>query len=130
LSWYLDSSAILKFIFEEKERAALLKLLISSSFTSTISRIEVKQTVNRVLPSSLNLAEKELSKIELVPIAQPILSMAENFSAAVSLRTLDAIQIASVLHLGKAVAGLISYDKQMITNAKALGINVIHPGMK
>lgn len=130
MSWYLDSSAILKLIFDEKERAALLKVLTSSSFTSTISRIEIKRTVNRVLPSSLNLAEKELSKIELVPIAQSILSMAENFPTTVTLRSLDSLHVASVLFLNGSVEGLISYDKQMITNATALGIKVIHPGMK
>lgn len=130
MSWYLDSSAILKLIFDEKERAALLKVLTSSSFTSTISRIEIKRTVNRVLPSSSNLAEKELSKIELVPIAQSILSMAENFPTTVTLRSLDSLHVASVLFLNGSVEGLISYDKQMITNATALGIKVIHPGMK
>jgi hypothetical protein len=35
-----------------------------------------------------------------------------------------------VLSLEGAVEGLITYDKQMIANAKLLGINVISPGMK
>ena len=128
--WYLDSSAILKLILEEKERPALLKILTTSSVSSRISRIEVKRTVARVSPSSLIIAEEELAKIDSIPISVPILNIAENFPTQISLRTLDAIQVASVLNLGKAVEGLISYDRQMISNAKALGINVIHPGMK
>ena len=90
----------------------------------------MKRTVSRVSPSSLLIAEEELAKIDSIPMSFPILNIAENFSSDITLRTLDAIHVATVMSLEGSIKGLITYDKQMIANAKALGINVIHPGMK
>lgn len=130
MSWYLDSSAILKIVLKEKERSELLKTLTTRSISSRIARVEVKRTVSRVSPLSLVIAEEELAKIDSIPMSFPILSIAENFPSDITLRTLDAIHIATVMSLEGSIEGLITYDKQMIANAKALGINVIHPGMK
>ena len=59
-----------------------------------------------------------------------ILSSAEDFPESITLRSLDSIQIATVIFLNKSVEGVITYDKQMIKNAKELGITVVSPGMK
>ena len=59
-----------------------------------------------------------------------ILSSAENFPESITLRSLDAIQIATVIFLDKTVDGVVTYDKVMIKNAKELGIKVASPGMK
>ncbi|CAB5058297.1 unannotated protein [freshwater metagenome] len=59
-----------------------------------------------------------------------ILSSAENFPESITLRSLDAIQIATVIFLDKSIEGVVTYDKQMIENAKKLGLKVISPGMK
>ena len=130
MSWYLDSSAILKTIFDEKERSALLETLTSQSTSSRISLLEVRRTVMRLAPTKLVEANQELKKLNLSPLSNSILTIAESFLSNVTLRTLDAIHVASVLSLEGAVEGLITYDKQMIANAKLLGINVISPGMK
>lgn len=130
MSWYLDSSAILKLILDEKERVSLLKELGGKSVTSRISRVEVKRTVTRLAPEHLVLAHSELEKIEFFPASIGVLNIAEGFTSKVTLRTLDAIHVATVIFLGSAIEGLISYDKQMIKNAKELGIKVISPGMK
>jgi predicted nucleic acid-binding protein len=55
---------------------------------------------------------------------------AENFSSEITLRTLDAIHVATVMSLEGSIQGLITYDKQMAANAQLLGIKVISPGMK
>lgn len=130
MSWYLDSSAILKAIFDEKERTELLKVLTSQSISSRISRVEVRRTAARLAPTKADVVNRELEKINFVPISNAILLTAENFPSDISLRTLDAIQVATAMSLEGSINGLITYDKQMIVNAKALGINVIHPGMK
>ena len=129
MSWYLDSSAILKTIFDEKERPDLLRFLNSQSTSSRLSKIEVRRTVARLVPTKTAEVNLELDKINFLPISNPILMAAENFSSEITLRTLDAIHIATVMSLEGSIEGLITYDRQMIANAKLLGIKVISPGM-
>jgi predicted nucleic acid-binding protein len=130
LSWYLDSSAILKTIFDEQERPDLLRFLNSQSTSSRLSKIEVRRTVARLVPTKTAEVNLELDKINFLPISNPILMAAENFSSEITLRTLDAIHIATVMSLEGSIEGLITYDRQMIANAKLLGIKVISPGMR
>lgn len=130
MSWYIDSSAILKLILDESERKALVKFLKAPSVTSRISRVEVKRTVNRLAPEHLELAYSELEKLDYFPISTSVLNVAESFDQSITLRTLDAIQVATALYLGESIEGLISYDAQMLKNAKKLGLKVISPGMK
>jgi len=56
--------------------------------------------------------------------------VAENFAPEITLRTLDAIHVATVMSLEGTIEGLITYDKQMVRNAQLLGIKVLSPGMK
>ena len=130
MSWYLDSSAILKTIFDEKERPELLRLLTSQSTSSRLSRVEVRRTVARLAPTNVIEVNRELEKINFLPISDAILLVAENFSPDITLRALDAIHVATVMSLEGSIEGLITYDKQMVTNAQLLGIKVISPGMK
>jgi predicted nucleic acid-binding protein len=130
LSWYIDSSAILKLILDESERKSLVKFLKSPSVTSRVSRVEVKRTVNRLAPEHLELAFSELEKLDYFPISTSVLNVAESFDQSITLRTLDAIQVATALYLGESIEGLISYDAQMLKNAKKLGLKVVSPGMK
>jgi predicted nucleic acid-binding protein len=130
LSWYLDSSAILKLILSETESKALISFLSEETMTSTISRVEVVRTLNRMYPLSVTKGKEILSKFLLTPMNPAILSSAENFPEAITLRSLDAIQVATVIFLDKSIQGLITYDKAMIANAKLLGIKVLSPGLK
>jgi len=130
LSWYLDSSAILKFVFAEPERPALVKALISPAISSELARLEVKRAVYRMQPKNIALANEELARISFVMVSNQVLKIAEAFTANVSLTTLDSIHVATVLTLGKKVDGIITYDKQMIANAEKMGIKVLSPGLK
>ncbi len=130
MSWYLDSSAILKTIFDEQERPDLLRFLNSQSTSSRLSKIEVRRTVARLVPTKTAEVNLELDKINFLPISNPILMAAENFSSEITLRTLDAIHIATVMSLEGSIEGLITYDRQMIANAKLLGMKVVSPGMR
>ena len=107
-----------------------MKEIKASAVTSKISRVEVKRAVTRLAPDDLLLAENELAKITMMEMSEIVLRIAEGFSSNVTLRTLDAIHVATVLVLGKSIEGLITYDKQMIRNAKELGITVLSPGVK
>ena len=130
MSWYADSSALLKLLIIENESVALTDFIDFTIKSSVLTRVEVIRTLDRIAPEKITEAQKILDGIDLTPVNPTILSMAENFTPSISLKSLDAIHVASVLFLGTAVEGLISYDKQMIKNAKELGIKVVSPGMK
>ena len=130
MSWYIDSSAILKLIFTEKETSDLDKVMTNQMITSTLTRVEVKRAVNRISPDKLVVANDVLAQIKYTELDSQTLALAEAFTPSVTLRTLDAIHVASVLRIPDAVTGIISYDKQMVTNARKMGINVLSPGAK
>ena len=130
MSWYLDSSAVLKLLIDEKESKPLVNFIDFVVKTSVLTRVEIIRTLKRIAPEKVSEGQEILNKMDIIPLSNGITSMAENFSSTVTLRSLDSLHVASVLFLNGSVEGLVTYDRQMISNAKALGINVIHPGMK
>lgn len=130
ISYYLDSSAILKLIIKEAESDSLRKFINTKVITSAISRVEVIRTLSLNDESLIIAGQMVLEKFELMPLSRPILTIAENFSSQITLRSLDALQVASVIFLSPMVKSLITYDKNMIKNTKALGISVVSPGIK
>ena len=130
MSWYLDSSAILKYVFAEPERPAMVKALTSQAISSELARLEVKRAVFRINPKDIELANEELSRINFVSISNQVLTVAESFTGSVTLATLDAIHVATAITLGHQIEGIITYDKQMIANAAVMGIKVLSPGAK
>ncbi|HUW87194.1 MAG TPA: type II toxin-antitoxin system VapC family toxin [Candidatus Paceibacterota bacterium] len=127
MNWYLDSSAILKLIFQEDESNALVRTITDQCVTSSISRIEVIRIVQRTNPGSLGFAREELSKLILVPISEAVIRIAESFAGLTTLRSLDAIHVASALLVQNSIGGLITYDMTMARNARELGLVVQSP---
>ena len=130
MSWYLDSSAILKYVFAEPERPAMIKALTSQAISSELARLEVKRAVFRINPKDIDLTNEELSRINFVSISNQVLNVAESFTGSVTLATLDAIHVATAITLGHQIEGIITYDRQMISNAAVMGIKVLSPGAK
>ena len=130
MSWYIDSSAILKLLISENESIALAQFLDAPTKTSAISRVEVIRSLNRISPEKIAEGQAALYRFEMIPVSSSILSLAENFPAVITLKSLDAIHVATVVFLNKTIRGLITYDKAMIKNVKELGIKVVSPGMK
>lgn len=130
MSWYLDSSAILKYVFVEPERPAMVKALTSQAISSELARLEVKRAVYRINPKDIALANEELSRVNFVSISNQVLTVAESFTGSVTLATLDAIHVATAISLGNQIEGIITYDKQIVTNAGLMGIKVLSPGAK
>jgi len=130
LSWYLDSSAILKLLIAEKESAALTNFINFTIESSVLTKVEVIRALNKIAPEKTADAKEILAGIDVTPLNSAVLSIAEHFNSSITLRSLDALHVATVIFLEKTVEGLLTYDKQMIANAKLLGIKTISPGMK
>jgi uncharacterized protein len=128
--WYIDSSAIIKLIRLEKESAALIKKLPSGLIASRISRIEVTRTIIRYEPDLLDATYDVLADIQMVPVEDAIITIAENLPQFIDLRSLDSLHIASALSIKNVLEGVITYDKEMVKAAVALGFKTLSPGMK
>jgi predicted nucleic acid-binding protein len=125
--YYLDASAILKLIIEEKETVKLERFISGKNCTSKISRIEVMRVINCAIPEAAESAQRTLSKFDYVNVSEPVIRIAESFLGLPSLRSLDSIHVASALSVSNEIEGIISYDKKMISNAQSLGLTVHTP---
>ena len=128
--WFIDSSAIIKLIKPEKESAALIKKLPNGLIASRISRVEVTRTIIRHEPDLLDATYDVLADIQMVPVEDPIITIAENLPQFIDLRSLDSLHIASALSIKNVLKGIITYDKEMVKAAVALGFKTLSPGMK
>ena len=128
--WYMDSSAIIKLIKPEKESATLIKKLPPSLITSRISRVEVARTIAKHEPDLLTTAYDILADIQMIPVEDSIITIAENLPVYIALRSLDSLHMASALHIRNALMGIITYDKEMVRAGIALGFNTLSPGVK
>ena len=117
-------------MFAEPERPAMVKALTSQAISSELARLEVKRAVFRINPRDIELANEELSRINFVSISNQVLTVAESFTGSVTLATLDAIHVATAITLGHQIEGIITYDKEMVIAAEALGFKTLSPGLK
>ena len=93
-----------------------------------ISRVEVNRSVNRININLLNVASDVLNQFRFSEVSVTILRIAEHFGPQKTLKSLDAIHMATVITLGENIEGMITYDKQLAKNAYNLGIKVLSPG--
>ena len=128
--WYMDSSAIIKLIKLEKESAALIRKLPSSLITSRISRVEVARTIAKHEPDLLDAAYDILADIQMIPVEDSIITIAENLPQHIDLRSLESLHIASAMAIRNALKGIISYDKEMVRAGISLGFKTMSPGVK
>ncbi|CAN5852170.1 type II toxin-antitoxin system VapC family toxin [soil metagenome] len=125
---YLDSSAAVKFIVDEEESAALGAWLPDELrlTSSALLRTEVLRAVRRQEPGQLDRAREAIAKFALHDIDADILESAGAL-APNSLRSLDAIHLATALRLADELEAIVTYDRRMIAGARALGLPVASP---
>lgn len=126
--WYVDSSAIVKLVAMEPETPALSQFLqrrrplVSSSLAST----EVRRAVLPLGGRFLRQATEVLARFDLVRVSDDVLEDAGRLEPA-SLRSLDAIHLATAALFGNTLGGLISYDRRMSDAALSYGWSVHAP---
>jgi len=94
--------------------------------TSTIGFIETVRTLDRVgnYPTAL---QDLLADFTEILVTDEIRDAAATLPGSV--RTLDAVHIASAQIIGDALAFLVSYDKRMLDIAHSIGIPRAAPGL-
>lgn len=127
---YLDTSALVKLVIEEVESPALEHWLVLREepfITSLIGRVELTRACRRIDPASVATANLLLADLPFIPMTSWVLDLAENVGPP-SLRTLDAIHLASAFELGEALTGFVTYDKRLRDAAAHMNLPVMTPG--
>lgn len=128
---YLDSSALMKLVREEKESSALAEWLQArseqSAVTSELGRIEVLRAARRVSDRALAEARAVVADLDLVPLDRTVQDMACDLGDPL-LRTLDALHLASAMVLVGELTAFVAYDARLADAARSAGLAVVSPG--
>lgn len=128
---YLDTSALAKLIVVEDESAALAGWLDNRPdellATSVLGRVELLRAARRRGPEAVARALSLLAELALVPVAAEVLDGAWILDPP-SVRSLDAVHLASASSLGPELTALVAYDERLLTGARALGMVAVAPG--
>jgi predicted nucleic acid-binding protein len=123
---YFDSSAILKLSKEEAETQALIDFLHEGpveASTSVLSDVEVQRNVRR---HRLDY-DRPLAGFYLLALDDEVRQIAIDIGAA-TLRSVDAIHLATALAIGDRELQFVTYDDRQAEAARAAGLKVIQPG--
>ena len=127
---YLDSSALLKLLFEEPESIALALWISDRAGTpmvsSELARVEVVRAVRRIDADVVPSARALLSQLDLIPLNGALIAQAAEVGAPV-LRTLDALHLASALSIRGDLTAFVAYDNRLADAAEATGIGCTRP---
>ena len=125
--WYLDTSAFLKLVVAEDETRAMRAWFTAHSpcWSSQLLSTEAWRAGVRLgLDSST--VEHALDTVSLVMPSVVTFRTASRLSPA-SLRSLDAVHLATALELGDDLEGVATYDTRMIESAGMNSISVVSP---
>jgi predicted nucleic acid-binding protein len=124
---YLDSSALVKLIAIEAETAALRQELRRwpDRVSSLLATVEVTRTARRLGGHALAVAAGVLAGLRLLAI-EPIVPAAAQVGGT-TLRSLDAIHLATAASIAHQLGALITYDQRMVSEAQTLGLPVLSP---
>jgi uncharacterized protein len=126
---YLDSSGLVKLVVPERESADLERYLrgLSRPVSSVLARTEVVRAVRPRGPAVVAQARQMLQELDLIEITDALLDAAAELDPP-TLRSLDAIHVATARSLGSDLARIVTYDDRMASAARALGLIVDAPG--
>jgi len=126
---YVDASAMAKLLVDEREGDDLRAFLapVARQVTSIVGRVEVERTVARRAPARLAHVAGLLDDLVIVGLEPEIAAVAASIGPA-TLRTLDAIHLASAAALGADLEAFVTYDRRLAEAARALGMPVASPG--
>ena len=126
---YLDASALVKLVMSEPETPALMAYLGDASFvlSSRLSHVEVRRAVARVAePGDVKHATSTLEGLQLIELDAAIADVAGS-AAPVSLRSLDAIHLASAMAVMDEIEAFVTYDLRLADAAREAGLTVVGP---
>jgi hypothetical protein len=124
----MDSSAVVKTVVEEAESRSLNVFLrdFETHVSSELVKTEVVRAVRRAQPSALPRSFAAFERLVLIELSQSILDAA-GLLDPVTLRTPDALHLATAQALSPQLDALVTYDERMTAAGAALGLPVVAP---
>jgi predicted nucleic acid-binding protein len=127
---YLDSSALLKLLVEERESAALADWILERSATpkvsSELATLEVVRAARRLDSRVVPPARALVSQLDLIPLSSSLIEEAAD-AGDPTLRSVDAIHLVSALSIREALTAFVAYDHRLIGAAQAAGLTTESP---
>ncbi len=132
-AWYLDSSAIVKFIVAEPESASLASWRAGLGpddvlMTCELAVAEVLRAVRRV-DGDVDVALAHLGALDHLVMDRDLLLAAGGLEPH-AMRTLDAIHLAAALAARDELTAVVTYDDRMASAARNLGLALMAPGSR
>ena len=126
----LDSSALVKLVLTERESDALESWLSArpelTLVASDLVRVEVVRAVARLEPDAVPTARALLAGLHLVPVTTDLLDLAAG-TGPPSLRSLDAVHLATAVVLGPELEALVVYDDRLAEAGARMALPVVQP---
>jgi uncharacterized protein len=125
---YVDASALVKLIVDEAESGALVRYLADrpAQLTSELSSVEVRRAVLRAGLPDRERTDAVLAQIAMHAVTRSVLHRAAALGPA-TLRTLDAIHLATALELGGDLDAFLTYDARLQEAAREHGAALAAP---
>lgn len=128
---YVDTSALVKLVIVESESTALRRWLRSPQrvlVTSDLAGVELIRALRAAGAGDRARAHarRVLSRISTMPLSAGVLDRAGTLEPA-TMRTLDALHLASALTLADQLDALVTYDHRLADAATAAGVSVAAP---
>ena len=128
---YLDSSALVKLVVVEPESAALIEQLEGwpQRVSSALAMTELPRALDRAGfgAAARRRAREVLERMILVDVDRRILATAATLGPS-SLRTLDAIHLATALAVREDLGAVVTYDRRLRAAAERVHLEVESPG--
>jgi predicted nucleic acid-binding protein len=135
--YYLDASALVKTILDERESPALIDCLEGAELVSSeLVLTEVPRALRRAaarrsgveLEPRLQRAAEQLDLISLRPVEEALL-IGAGLLAEPALRSLDAIHVVTALHL-YPIDAFVTYDERQAAVVRLAGLRTMAPGVE
>ncbi|MGH8775278.1 MAG: type II toxin-antitoxin system VapC family toxin [Jiangellaceae bacterium] len=127
---YLDTSALAKLVIHEAETAALGKWLQQRAaqlwVTSIVGRVELLRVARR-FAAAADGVHLLLAGLDTIPLAEYVADVAQT-AGPTTLRTLDAIHLASAFSVRDDLTAFCCYDLPLLAAAGDAGLPVHAPG--
>ncbi len=124
----MDTSALGRVLLGEPDGEHVLRELarFDSLVSSRLLRVELRRMAAR--ESLLDIADRLLLTVALIPIDEAVLAAAETLDPA-TVATLDAIHLTTALRIAdsEGLDKLVTYDRQLARAAELHGIAVLAP---
>jgi predicted nucleic acid-binding protein len=128
---YLDTSAFVKLVWSERGTPDLQAFLAQRQevllVSSALLTVEARRAVLREDAAQMPRADLLLTRIGQVGVTRAVLEAASRLPDP-SVRSLDAIHIATALQLRPDLDALVTYDTRLASAAERQGLPVTRPG--